>query len=267
MMAQLALVSGATGGIGSVVTRRLWQEGYSILALGHTSAKVTSLNDWFREHTRHNQDGFAMRIDLRNTEELWRISTLLDKTLSLLVVCHGAAPTPGPALHAAEALRTVIETDVYGAYELCALAGRYMIPQRHGSIVLLSSIHARQTYPERLPYCVAKSALSGIVKSLSTEWGKYGIRCNAILPWQTEGERTQSFITQAADGGEDLLETYKQKSPMRRLVTPSDIAETVVWLSQNSSITGQEIILDCGVSSSMWYKNFLELETPEGKAQ
>lgn len=263
-MKKLALVSGATGGIGSVITERLWLEGYSILALGYSPTKVNALNDWFYEHQRGKQYGFALAMDLHQHADLWRIhnllqSTLKDTPLTLLALCHGAAPAPGPALHAEMTLRRVMEIDVFGTYALCALASRYMTEQRQGSIVVLSSIHSRMTYPARVPYATAKAALGGMARALAVELGSHNVRVNAICPWQVRGERSQRFAdAMRGETGENLYELYKQRSPMRRLIEPEEIAETILWLTRTPSVTGQEIVLDSGVSSSMWFKPFLD---------
>jgi len=262
MNRQLAMVSGATGGIGCVVTERLWTEGYSILALGKTPEKCLVLQDWFLDHPRPDQHGLVICLDLTCPAEYALIERVLAASpdpLRLLATCHGAAPAPGPAVQDTTAIRVVYETDVLGTFALCQLAGRYMMPQRQGSIVLVSSLHARQTYPERVPYCVAKHAVVGLCKSLAVEWGIHGVRTNVLLPWQVHGHRSDTFIQQAWDQGEDLLELYQRRCPMRQLIRAEDIADAVVFLASNAAMNGCEIVLDRGVSSSMWYEPFLGL--------
>lgn len=261
MSSALALVSGATGGIGRAVVERLWQEGYSVVALGHTPAKCASLNTWFRLHPCAGRDAYAHPLDVRDAEALARCRTLLDDQLTLLVCCHGAAPMIAPAVQTLQTARDVIDIDVFGTIGLCHLVGPYMLGQQRGSIALVSSLHARQTYPERLPYSMAKSAISGLVRSLAVEWGPYGVRTNAVLPWQVSGPRTESFITARREAtGEDLEELYRQRSPMRRLIAPEDIADAVLFLARNPAINGHELVLDGGVSASMWYEGYKDTE-------
>ena len=153
-------------------------------------------------------------------------------------------------------MRTVYEIDVLGTFALCQLAGHFMLRQRQGTIALVSSLHGRMTYPQRVPYATAKAALGGLARALAVEWGCQGIRVNTLLPWQVESLRTQRFIDTAAQHGEDLREAYTRRSPMRQLAAAEDIAATILWLARTPSVTGQEIVLDCGVSASMWYKNY-----------
>lgn len=257
----LAIVSGATGGIGTVVTQYLWQAGYSLLCLGQTLTKIWTLDEWLRTNPSPESDAqwLCRALDLNNKDT----STILLEYLAcfsvapcLLVVCHGGSPVAKNAQDnmIINDIRSVFATDVLGAYRLCEAAWHAM-DEHGGSIVLISSLHARTTYPHRLPYSTAKSALSGLTRSLALDWGKDNIRVNAILPWQCTGTRTDMI---AAKEGEDTIERYRQKSPLRRLVNPLDVAKTVLFLAQNESITGSEIVIDCGISSSMWHRSFLE---------
>lgn len=267
MTTPLALITGATGGIGRAVCDRLWHEGYSIIALGHTTSKIAELNDWFLEHPGSEQYGIAILLDLDCPDDLWTMHALLQHApgntheLELLVVCHGHAPVVKDTLQLTRGdMRRVWNVDVLGTLIMCQLAGRYMLPKQQGSIVVVSSVHTKQTYPQRTLYGAAKSALSGLVRGLAVEWGPSGIRTNAVCPWQVIGKRSTHFIEAAAALGEDLLEQYKQRSPMRRLIQPEEVADAVLFLARNQACNGVELILDGGVSQSMWYKGFVEQE-------
>lgn len=261
----LAIISGATGGIGRVMTARLWHAGYSVCAVGRSVDKLQRLHEEF-DAFPHSENQVHYTIALAFPDAAYdHLAAIclrhqqLGGTLALLVTCHGAAPVPGPALQAAEAMRTVYEVDVLSTFALCQVAGRFMIEQRHGSIVLVSSLHARQTYPERVPYCVAKAAVCGMARALAVEWGPYNVRVNTLLPWQVDGERSAAFMAHyQAEKGEDLQELYRRRAPLRRLVDPAEVAEAVLWLSRSSSVTGQEFVLDAGVSASMWFEPFKE---------
>ena len=134
-----------------------------------------------------------------------------------------------------------------------------MVTRHQGAIVLLSSLHAWQTYPARTAYAASKAAIGGLMRSLALEWGPLGVRVNALLPWQVDGPRSQALIAAAAAHGEDLREAYLRRTPLRRLVTPAEVAGAVVFLLQNSAMHGGELVLDGGVSASMWYQPFKPL--------
>lgn len=261
-MGTMAVIPGATGGIGRVVAQRLWQEGYSLLCLGQTPAKVLALQQWFAAHPRMGQTATVRAIDLRYAGQVVALHSVLEQQrqpVSLLVTCHGAPPQPIEAFHAQQVLQDVWDCDVAGTLALCQLVYPTMQAQQQGTIVLLSSIHAHATYPERLPYSIAKAGVVAMARALAVEWGHWGITVNSLSPWQVQNARTEGIAQhERALHGIDTLEYYRQKSPLRRLVQPEDIAEAVLLLARTPSITGQDLVLDCGVRASLWHRPFLE---------
>ena len=256
----LAIISGATGDIGSDVGKAFWRAGYSLLCLGRTDAKVGEMRQWFVDRPRPHQQAHVLRLDVTQETEYWRLHAILEhqqEPVTALALCHGAAPYPGKAEYG-DTLRHaqgVMDTDVFGTYRLCQAVWKYMQRGGGGSISIVSSLHARATYPHRTPYALAKSALSGLVHALALDWGKDNIRVNSILAWQVEGSRTAQV---ARSEGEDTVDLYRKKSPLSRLVDPVDVARTVLWLAECASVTGTEIVVDCGVSASMWHRPFGE---------
>ena len=261
MSARLAIISGATGGIGRTVVEMLWNAGYALLCLGRSPTKIDALRDWFCAHPRDTARWQCSSFDVTDTTAYGTLSSLIQpfsEPPALLVICHGAAPQPCTAADAEASLRAVFETDVIGTYKLCTTVGATMCTRGIGSIVVVSSLHAKATYPSRLPYATCKAALGGMVRSLALEYGQRGVTVNSICPWQVAGDRTQRVAEREyAEAGIDTMELYRQRSPLRRLVDPKDIARTVLWLAQCQNVTGTEIIVDTGVSASMWHRPFV----------
>jgi gluconate 5-dehydrogenase len=255
----VALVTGATGGIGSAIVARLVRAGYHVLALGRDAQKLAALRDAYGSAVT------TQAMDIFFSEPTWRKATMQNLLephgrCDVLVCAHGAPPVTQPTadLPVAKVLEA-LQVDAVGALVACQAVYPLMAQQRHGSIVLISSLHARQTYPARVPYCMAKSAVCGLARALAVEWGLLGIRTNVLLPWQTVSPRHERFVEEAHQHGEDLLGAYLQRSPMRNLVTPAQIADAALHCITNEALNGCEIPLDTGVSASMWYRGF---ETP-----
>lgn len=269
---RLAIVSGASGGIGSTVALALIAQGWSVLCLARQSPPPF----YAITHLAHGQMCAYYARPLESADFIYDFSAylydLLDNKFDpadnewvnlspdLLVIAHGAAPAilPFAAQESLDTMQHVFEVDVMGAAKLCNIVGRYMLERGNGHIAIVSSLHAYQTYPERAPYAVAKAALLGLSRSLALEWGGKGIRTNVLLPWQVCGPRTQRLVEARAAEGEDLLETYKQRSPSRRLIDPQEIADAILWLDRTPSANGMELVLDGGVSQSMWYNPYME---------
>ena len=256
-MHKLAMVTGATGGLGSVITARLIHEGYDVVALARDPAKMSQLCDALPVGHFHQ-----VLFDVCSSQALW-YARMLDVVSEygdpeLLIVAHGAAPvtTPTVSLEGAS-FADVLLTDVWGTFMACQSVGNYMVRRQRGSIVLLSSLHARHTYPARMAYATSKAAVCGIARALAVEWGPYNVRVNTVLPWQCAGVRTSTMVEAAKVEGYDLEEAYRQRCPMRRLITPEEVAETVLFLARNDAMNGCELVLDGGVSQSMWYQPFL----------
>lgn len=256
----VAVVTGATGGIGGAVVQRLLAAGYQVLACGRDPAKLQHLVDTSVLGQVH-----PLGFDVGSVEAwVMTVPTALRMLGAprLLVCAQGAAPCVRPTLGLTSAdVEQVWRTDVLGTLLACQTVGRAMIAQRCGCIVLVSSMHALATYPQRTAYSMAKSAVCGLARALAVEWAPYGISVNALAPGQVEGPRTQGFADRAyAATGEDLLAAMQSRSPAYKLVEPEAIAETVLWLARTPAVTGATIPIDYGVLASSWCKPFKPLK-------
>ncbi len=260
-MSHVAIVTGATGGIGRVIVERLLAAEYRVIACGRDRSRMEALlltvplgwcTPCYVDLAEYSSSVLANALD----GCLWDY----DYDVDLLVCAHGAAPCTTPTLAMDDdAFERIWRTDVSGTFHIAKAVGHHMVARKQGSIVFISSAHARATYPHRTPYATSKAAVCAMARALAVEWGQYGITVNTIVPWQVSGPRSDAIAAQElAQSGIDTLELYRQRSPMRRLVRTEDIADAVLFLAQNTSITGQELVLDCGVSASMWHRGYTD---------
>lgn len=256
---KVALVTGATGGIGSAVTQELCLAGWQVIAQGHTPERL----DLLREGDPRRV--FPWRFDVAAPQSAWFTELLnvfdwydLPHRLDALVCCHGHPPRLKPSLEVSvpQDFMPLLVVDLFGAFSAAQTAAPLMIRAGGGAIVFVSSLHARQTYPARVAYSSAKAAVAAMARSLALEWGAQGVRVNTVLPWQVAGARTESLA--ATPEGADLLALYAAKSPQRRLVTEEEVADAVMFALGNTALNGAEIVLDGGVSASMWYRPFTD---------
>lgn len=261
MTRPIALITGATGGVGTAITARLLREGYTVIATARDPEKLRTLREADLEHI------LPLVLDACSVQSAWMTTLVsmfdyhgIEPRIDALICAHGynaVVTTPTVALSMTEEFIPIVLTDLGGCFCAAQAVAPYMIRQQAGSIVFISSLHAHQTYPARAAYAAAKAGIGGMARSLALEWGAQGITVNTILPWQIAGTRTflQAHHHEQATG-EDLLRQYQARSPLRHLVSERDVADAALFLLRNRSCTGMELVLDTGVSASMWYKEY-----------
>ena len=231
---QVAIVTGASGGIGGAIARALISARVKVYAPEHALLDVTNATA-VKEYVR-----FVMGQEER---------------LDILVNCAAAAP----AVEASETLdlynfHRVIETDLVGTFLMCREAGREMIARGYGRVVNLSSVHARLTYPHRAAYATAKAAVIGLTQALAVEWAGRGVTVNAIAPATVESPRSDGFF----ERDPEALAAILARSPSSHLATLADVANAALWLCQPASgfINGITLPVDGAWSVSGWYHSF-----------
>lgn len=262
-----AVVVGATGGIGQVIARRLMEAGYSVCAIGRNKGKLDKTIEVLQyaqgAHAAFSPpapDLLSFQLSLESRREITKVFNTIRciwGKINLLVCAHGAEPNPTEFtdIDAAE-YRRVMEVDLYGTWACCQEVIPTMIRQEsHDSIVLLSSFHARGTYPRRAVYALAKSGVSALTRSLCVEYAKCDININCIAPGQVANQRSIDIARKIQEEtGENPYNKWCERAPSGELVNPEDIATTVEYLANCPSINGQTLFIDGGATASLWYE-------------
>lgn len=137
-----------------------------------------------------------------------------------------------------------IETNLFGAFNLCQLAGRTMIKQKiEGSIVNFTSINAEQGFPNNPAYLASKGGLKQLSKGLAYDWGKHGIRVNNIGPGYTH-----TLLNEKSWNDLNLREQRSSHTFLGRWAEPEDFVGPVAFLISDASryITGIDLYVDGG---------------------
>ena len=242
-----ALVTGGTRGIGLAITRALHREGASVLALGRHEEHVAALGREFEGDRRLR----AEVADVRDRQALERIRDSLEEL-------HVLVPNAGLAIRAEalelpdEALRAMIDTNFYGVFLTCQVFGPLLLRRPGGRVVVTSSISAIHGQRLRTVYCGTKGGVSALVRALAVEWGPKGTTVNAVAPGVILTPLTQAY----AEANPDRLQAGVERTPLRRLGEPEDIADVVVFFASDAArfVTGQTLAVDGGLTmGSDWW--------------
>lgn len=193
-------------------------------------------------------EGTALVADVRSGAETERVvgetvDALGGLDVVINVVGHGG-PAGAVADMPEDVWTDVLRINLDHHFYVTRAAMRPMMAQRRGSIVLISSVNALGSSPQRAVYGVAKAGLVSLAKSLAIEGAEYGIRVNTVAPGATRTPRRQHL----AEG--DLAAVYRDAIPLGRLAEPQEVARAAMFLASDlaSYITGETLVIDGGAS-------------------
>lgn len=141
-----------------------------------------------------------------------------------------------------DAFDAVLDTNLKGTFHTIRHASRYFLKQKSGHIINISSVSGVMGNAGQANYSASKAGVIGLTKSVARELASRGVTCNAVAPGFIETEMTEAMTEQAK-------EAVKAQIPLKRVGTVEDIAHTVVFLASDyaSYITGQVISVDGGM--------------------
>jgi NAD(P)-dependent dehydrogenase (short-subunit alcohol dehydrogenase family) len=255
---RVAVVTGASKGIGLAVTRTLLQEGVSVAA---TSRRRTPELDALGGNLLHVP---ADLMDPHAPAEAVAGAVEAFGGVDILVNNAGGPP-PGVKLPRFGFLELtdsdwheMLEFNLYSAIRACRAAVPLMMERGGGAIVNVSSGLARQPSAINVDYTAAKAALMSLTKSLAEEFAPQGVRVNGVCPgptrtawWTDEGGAADIMAAQAGADRESVITTLAPETMQitsGRLVDPQEIADAVVLLAspRSASTIGAEIVVDGG---------------------
>ena len=251
---RVAIVTGGGVGIGRAIAVALGREGAHVVLAARSRER---LNAVAAELGSLGAAATVAPTDVANEAEVEAMTKAALAVTGAIDVLVSNAGIAGPTalardVEAGEWDRT-LAVNLGGAFLCAKHVSRAMIARGRGAIVHVASIAARMGYAKRTPYAASKWGMVGLSHSLAAELGPHGIRVNAVLPGATEGERIERVIeARAASEGAaaaDVRAWYTKDIPLGRMVTPEEVAETVLFLASDaaSGVTGQAFSV-CGGS-------------------
>jgi NAD(P)-dependent dehydrogenase (short-subunit alcohol dehydrogenase family) len=239
----VALVTGGGSGIGQATARLLAARGAQVVVadIDERAAQATAAEIGAAA---------AVRVDVADTTSVEAmVAFAVERFGGLDWACNiaGIAPRPKQFIkHTHDEWQRTIDVNLSGVFFCMQHELRQMLAQgRGGAIVNMSSGAGVVPAPGQPQYTAAKHGVLGLTKQAAQEFAAAGIRTNAVLPGQTETGPMRAYLDAMPDGGEKML----RRLPMKRMATPLEIAQAVVWLcsGEASYVNGESLVVDGGL--------------------
>ncbi|MFG1243846.1 SDR family NAD(P)-dependent oxidoreductase [Xanthobacter sp. V7C-4] len=237
-----ALITGGASGLGLAVAQAFRIEGAALVLL--------DLDPAAEARAQELGNAIAVKGSVTRKADIVRAFDAAEARFGPVDICvaNAGVSQNAPTLSVTEEeWQRVIDINLTGTFLTAQEAGRRMIAQGGGSLLLMASMYGVVAAPERIGYCASKAAVAMMAKALSCEWARDKVRVNAIAPGYV---RTALLDDLAARGRLDL-DRLKARTPMGRLVEADEVARMAVFLASDASsaVTGQVMGVDGGWSA------------------
>ena len=241
---KVALITGASRGIGEATARVLAQHGAHVVI---SSRKQAALDIVAESIINEGGKATAIAAHQGDSAALQALLGEIESGLGRLDILVNNAATNPYFGHVANTDMSMVEktlqVNIKGYFELCSLAAKMMEKSGGGSIINVASINGRKPAPMQGIYSVTKAAVINMTQSFARECGPWKVRVNAVLPGLTQTQFAGALIDNKA-----FREDFLRQVPLGRIAQPSEIASAILFLSSEAAsyVTGASLTVDGG---------------------
>jgi len=238
LQGKIGLVTGAGRNLGKVIALSLAEAGADIVVISRTLSEIEKTAEEIREKGRR---ALAIPVDVTQFSEVEKVvQKVISEFGRIDILVNNAATRSDKSLLeiTEDEWRNVIDTNLTGAFFCCKAVGPFLVKQRGGRIINISSRIGLQGMANRAPYCASKGGLIQLTRALALEWAPYNILVNAVAPG----------LMSTAPDAKAIHDEKTKEIPLRRAGEPEEIASLIVYLASDACtyMTGEVILVDGG---------------------
>ncbi len=245
---KVAVVTGAGGGVGSVITKRLASEGCKVVLIGRNMDKLSKA----AKEAGDSKNTLTFAADITKEAE---VLSALEQTISSFdrvdILVNNAGTINDPvAFHemSDDKWNELVDTNLIGTFQMTKAVIPIMMKQKSGTIVNISSVLGFRSIPN-VPLAVYGTTKAGVImftKSIAVEYGPHGIRSNCICPSTIRSSLIEPYLQD-----ENAKKMLESAFPLRRVGEPDDIAGAVSYLCSDDArwVTGAVLVVDGGITA------------------
>lgn len=239
---QVAIVTGASQGLGRAVAVALGQNGAHVVCLARNAEKLAAT---VKEIEEAGGSGEALACDVTDRKAAAEAIEATNKKHGRLdILVNNAGITRDKLMRGMsdEEWDDVIATNLTSCFVCCRTAAGLMRRKKYGRIINMASISGMIGNPGQANYSASKAGMIGMTRTMSKELVSRGVTVNAVAPGFIASEMTQEL-------GDVVMEEVKKRIPAKRVGQPEDVAATVLFLASKDAgyISGQTLVVDGGM--------------------
>lgn len=235
---KLALITGASRGIGAAIARKLASMGMDIAAVARDIEPVRALCGELQKQYGVRAVAYSCDVaSFQGTKELVRTVQKELGTPWVLVNNAGITRDGLLAMMGEEAFDAVLDTNLKGAFNMIRHCSPGFLRTKGGCILNIGSVSGLMGNPGQCNYAASKAGLVGLTKSVARELAPRGVRCNLVAPGYIQSDMTK-----------EIPEAVLGNIPLGRMGTPQEVAEAAAYLATAAYVTGAVLTVDGGIS-------------------